>query len=133
MNISKKTYPSSLKKSRNISIITGELAYDKFVEEVKPILDKISNLKVNFYKIKNNFFGESVTVAGLLTGKDIIEQLKDKDLGSCVWTTNRILNDEQTVTLDDMTLNQISEKLGTNFKVSNDNVDEIIEDLLYEK
>ena len=68
-----------------------------------------------------------------LTGKDIIEQLKDKDLGSCVWTTNRILNDEQTVTLDDMTLNQISEKLGTNFKVSNDNVDEIIEDLLYEK
>ena len=40
----------------------------------------------------------------MLTGKDIIEQLKDKDLGSCVWATNRILNDEQTVTLDDMTL-----------------------------
>ena len=133
LNISKKSYPSSLVEYKNISIITGELAYDKFVEEVKPVLDKISNLKVNFYKIKNNFFGESVTVAGLLTGKDIIEQLKDKDLGSCVWATNRILNDEQTVTLDDMTLDQISEKLGTNFKVSNDNVDEIIEDLLYEK
>ena len=86
-------------------------------------------MKVNFFKIENNFFGDSVTVAGLLTGKDIIEQLKNKELGSSVWGTYRILNDEQTLTLDDMTLNDISRKLGVDFKISNDSIYQIIKEI----
>ena len=66
----------------------------------------------------------------MLTGKDIISQLKGKDIGSSVWATYRILNDEQTLTLDDMTLDDISKELQTEFKVSkNDSIDDIIQSI----
>ena len=132
-NIEKKEFPKSLKIKTELSIVTGELAYNIFINEVKPVLEKIQNLKVNFFKIKNNFFGDSVTVAGLLSGKDIISQLKGKNLGDSVWSTYRILNDDQTLTLDDMTLDDISEALQTEFKVSiNDSINDIIESIANE-
>ena len=121
-------FPKQINKPTKISIVTSTLVYDIFTNLVKPVLDKIKNLKVNFYKIENNFFGDSVTVAGLLTGKDIISQLKGNDLGNSVWTTYRILNEDQTLTLDDMTVDQISKKLDTKFRVSkNDSIKEIID------
>ena len=120
-------FPKKFKRETKISIITGELSYDIFIDKIEPILNNIDNLEVSFFKIKNNFFGESVTVAGLLTGKDIIEQLSDKDLGESVWASYRILNDEQTLTLDDMKLSDISNALGTNFNVSKDSILDIIE------
>ena len=126
-NSEKKSFPIALKKKTKISIITSTLVFDIFIKKIKPVLDNIKNLEVNFFKIKNDFFGDSVTVAGLLTGKDIISQLKGKDLGDSVWTTYRILNDDQTLTLDDMTLDDISKTLQTEFKVSkNDSINDII-------
>ena len=121
-------FPKQINKPTKISIVTSTLVYDIFTNLVKPVLEKIKNLEVNFYKIENNFFGDSVTVAGLLTGKDIISQLEGYDLGNSVWTTYRILNEDQTLTLDDMTLDQISKKLDTKFRVSkNDSIKEIID------
>lgn len=132
-NKEKKNFPESLINKTKISIVTSTLVYDIFVEKIKPALDKIKNLEVNFFKIKNNFFGDSVTVSGLLTGKDIISQIKGKDLGDSVWSTYRILNEEQTLTLDDMTLDDISKQLQTNFKISkNDSINDIIMSLTHE-
>jgi len=132
-NSEKKTFPKALQIKTKISIVTSTLVYDIFIKKIKPILNKITNLEVNFFKIKNNFFGDSVTVAGLLTGEDIISQLKGKDLGSSVWTTYRILNDDQTLTLDDMTLGDISKALQTKFKVSkNDSINDIIKSITNE-
>jgi putative radical SAM enzyme (TIGR03279 family) len=129
-NLEKKNFPKTLQFKKTISIVTSTLVFDIFVSKIKPELDKIKNLKVNFFKIKNNFFGDSVTVAGLLTGKDIISQLKGQDLGSSVWATYRILNDDQTLTLDDMTLNDISKSLKTKFRISkNDSINDIIESI----
>jgi len=129
-NSEKKNFPKSLKTKTKISIVTSTLVFDIFIKKIKPVLDKIKNLKVNFFQIENNFFGDSVTVAGLLTGKDIISQLKGKDIGSSVWATYRILNDEQTLTLDDMTLDDISKELQTDFKVSkNDSINDIIKSI----
>jgi NifB/MoaA-like Fe-S oxidoreductase len=122
-----------LQTKTKISIVTSTLVYDIFIKKIKPTLNKITNLEVNFFQIKNNFFGDSVTVAGLLTGKDIISQLKGKDLGNSVWTTYRILNDDQTLTLDDMTLGDISKALQTKFKVSkNDSINDIIKSITNE-
>tara|TARA_Y100001968_G_C19266985_1_gene672215 strand:+ start:22 stop:951 length:930 start_codon:yes stop_codon:yes gene_type:complete len=132
-NIEKENFPDSIPVKKKISIITSVLAYDVFIDVVKPVLEEIHNLEVNFFKIINNFFGDSVTVAGLLTGKDIIEQLKGQDIGSSVWATHRILNDEQTLTLDDMTLNQISKKIGSKIKISHDSIYEIIKEVSDEK
>ena len=129
-NSDKKSFPKALKKKTKISIVTSTLVFDIFIKKIKPVLEKIKNLKVNFFQIENNFFGDSVTVAGLLTGKDIISQLKGKDIGSSVWATYRILNDEQTLTLDDMTLDDISKELQTEFKVSkNDSINDIIKSI----
>jgi len=61
-----------------------------------------------------------VTVSGLLTGQDIIAQLAEQDLGDMVLFSNRILNDDDTLTLDDMTLDQISQALEVPVRVVGD-------------
>ena len=86
-----------LDNKRTFTIATGKLAYTIFKKEVIPYLNEINNLTVNLIEIKNDFYGHMVTVAGLITGQDIIAQLKDKDLGEAVWCSNRILNDEGTL------------------------------------
>ena len=69
----------------------------------------------------NTFFGEEdVTVSGLLTGQDIIAQLQGKELGDLVLLSNRVLNEDNTVTLDDMNLKQISNALTVPVKVVGD-------------
>ncbi|MBW6409805.1 DUF512 domain-containing protein [Clostridium weizhouense] len=60
----------------SFSIATGALAYDQILEARNKILKKNPNIKLDVYKIINNFFGKTITVTGLLTGTDIIEQLK---------------------------------------------------------
>ena len=91
-------------------------------------LNKIYNLKVSLYQIKNDLFGHVVTVAGLLGGQDIINQLKDKELGSSVWMTDRILNETGSITLDDMTPEYISDQLGVPFKTTNDSISYIFKE-----
>ena len=66
-----------------------------------------------------------VTVAGLLSGQDIVQQLKGENIGNAVWCSHRILNDEGTLTLDDMTLDDISSELGVPVNVSHDSILEI--------
>ena len=121
----KESFPEKLKREKTFSIVTGELAYDTMEFHVIPELNKIENLKVNLFKINNNFYGDSVTVAGLLTAKDIISQIRGKDIGDAVWCSHRILNDEGTVTLDDWTLDEMSRELGVPVMVSNDSILEI--------
>lgn len=62
----------------SFSLVTGTLAYDEILNAANNIKKKNSNIEIDVYRIINNFFGETITVAGLLTGKDIIEQLKGK-------------------------------------------------------
>ena len=62
----------------SFTMITGTSAYDEIKSVADIIQNKNSRIKIDCYKIINNFFGETITVAGLLTGVDIIEQLKEK-------------------------------------------------------
>ena len=86
-----------------------------------PTLSGIKNLEVNHVTIRNEFYGaEEVTVTGLLVGQDIIDQLKGQDLGDKVIFSDRILSETDIVTLDDMTLEQISNGIGTEVVVTDD-------------
>ena len=123
----KKNFPTSFDKPREFSIITGKLMESIFKKEIIPMLEKIENLKINLYTIQNNFYGDIVTVTGLLTGGDIIEQLKGKSLGEAVWASYRVLNDEGTMTLDDMTIKDISKELGLPFNITQDSILEIFD------
>jgi len=118
-------FPTSFSEPTSFTIATGHLAYGIFETNVIPVLNSIENLHVNLVEIKNDFYGDMVTVAGLLAGQDIVNQLKDKDIGEAVWCSHRILNDEGTVTLDDMTLADLSSQLGVPVNVSHDSILEI--------
>ena len=83
-------------------------------------------MHVTLIPIKNEFYGESITVAGLLTGKDIIKQLKGQSIGDEIWVSHRILNDEGVCTLDDMTLKDIMTELKCPVKVGEDSFLELL-------
>ena len=113
-------FPRALAFETNITLATGTLVYETFQKEVIPILNQIDNLTVTLLPIINKFYGESVTVTGLLTGTDIITQLASKNLGDAVWMSHRILNDEGTLTLDNLTLDDISNAIDCPLQLSND-------------
>jgi putative radical SAM enzyme (TIGR03279 family) len=119
------SFPTSFSEPTSFTIATGHLAYGIFETNVMPVLNNIKNLQVNLVEIKNEFYGDIVTVAGLLSGQDIVKQLMEEDIGSAVWCSHRILNDEGTVTLDDMTLDEMSSQLGVPVNVSHDSILEI--------
>ena len=70
-------------------------------------------MKINVYKIINNYYGESITVAGLLTGRDIAEQLSGEELGDEVLIPSSTLRQGEDVFLCGMTAEELSERLDT--------------------
>lgn len=62
----------------SFSLVTGTLAFDEIHRAANLINNTNPNIEVEVFKVVNNFFGETITIAGLLTGKDIIDQLKGK-------------------------------------------------------
>ena len=72
----------------------------------------ISGLDIRVYPIENNFYGRSITVSGLLTGKDMAEQLSGRELGEELFVPENCLRDGEDVFLCGMTAGEMSEKLG---------------------
>lgn len=117
--------PEAMAELTRFTIATGVLAEGLFRQHVLPRLNAIDNLKVELRVIHNTLFGECLTVAGLLSGRDFVTQLSGKELGASVWTTNRVLNNGGELTIDDMTLPQIGRRLGVPLNVAGDSVLEI--------
>ena len=98
--------------ARIVSIATGAAAYKHIKMLTDRLTARVKGLSVNVYRIENRFFGESVTVAGLLTGKDVSEQLQDKSLGDELLFPAVMLRADGDVFLDDMTPAELSKQLG---------------------
>ncbi len=118
------------KLDRTISIATGKSAYKFICEKSKKLEDRIEGLKINVYAIENNFFGEMITVTGLLTGGDIIEQLKNKELGSKLLLARNMLKDDEDIFLDDVTLDEVREKLSVRVEITSADGTDFIEKVL---
>ncbi len=99
------------------SVATGKLAAPFIQQYMKLIQEKFPNIKVNVYTIRNDFFGERITVSGLITGTDLREQLKDKELGEKILIPCNMLRSGEDVFLDDLTVDDIREALGTELVV----------------
>ena len=113
--------PKKIDNPKRVTVCTGTLISDWFKCNWIPTVEKIGNLEENHLIILNDFYGsEEVTVSGLLVGRDIINQLKGKDLGDMVIFSDRILSETGTVTLDDMSLEKISKEVGTPVVVTDD-------------
>ena len=102
----------SVKGERTVTVATGVAAYDMMAAFAKRIGDIAPDVHVNVVKIINKFFGESITVSGLLTGKDIYEQLMDKELGDELIIPESALRKTDEDFLCGMTLKELSDKLG---------------------
>ncbi|MBQ7172855.1 MAG: DUF512 domain-containing protein [Clostridia bacterium] len=106
----------ALKKPRSVSVITGVAAAGTIRKAAKELTDAFPLLKVAVYEIKNNFFGENVTVAGLITGQDVIEQLKGKDLGEELLYPAVMLKADEEIFLDDKTPADLEAALGVHLR-----------------
>lgn len=107
----KEIKPQKIKK-RHISIATGVSAYPLIRYIADSCQEKFSGLKCDVYPIKNNFFGELITVSGLVTAVDIAEQLSDKNLGDGLLIPSCMLRSEGDMFLDSITLQELSQKLN---------------------
>ena len=110
--------PKSSKKG-SITIVTGSLAYQFMVELMSVFCKKFRGADVSVCQVKNQFYGETVTVSGLLTGEDIMAQVKTS--GGTVFIPENAFRKEPCEMLDGTTLEQLERKLGRQVKVgSND-------------
>lgn len=115
---------------RSVSIVTGVAAYPMIERQIDRLKRVCPNLNVNIYKIINNFFGESITVSGLLTGKDMYDQLKDKPLGEELLIPQNCLRHGEEVFLCGMTVQELSEKLCIPVRTSGNDGYELCEAVL---
>ena len=120
----------SLEKERHVSIATGVSAYNFIKSIAKEAEKRYNKLKVDVYEIKNNFFGEEITVAGLLCGRDITEQLRGKDMGEVLLVSKSMLRDATDVLLDDVTISDMERELGVKIKAIENDGYEFLEALL---
>ena len=99
-------------RERSVSIATGHAAYGFICECAQKIREKFPNIRINVYEIKNEFFGETVTVAGLITGKDLLAQLSGKELFGNLMLPSNMLRHGGDLFLCGMSKEELEEKLG---------------------
>lgn len=98
--------------ARPFTIATGQAAAPSLALLLDEAAAKCDNLRGQVVAIRNDFFGQLVSVAGLVTGQDLVKQLKGRELGERVLISANMLRDGGDVFLDDMTPQQVSVELG---------------------
>ena len=109
--------PDGETPKRRVSIATGRLAGPFLKELGKQIETVHQNVTLQIFEIRNDFFGESITVSGLITGQDLIAQLKDQDLGDELLLPTNMIRSGERVFLDDLTIEDAEEALGISIRI----------------
>lgn len=104
-------------RAKTISVVTGMLFYPTLRELVAKFNKKYPGTIVNVYPIQNDFFGHNITVTGLLTGRDIINQLNDKPLGEKLFLPKNLLKRDEPILLDDMSVEDMRRILNIAIEV----------------
>lgn len=97
--------------SREISMATARLAYPFVRDMAARMMEMVPGLMIHVYEIRNDFFGEMITVSGLLTGQDLIAQLTGKELGEALYLPQNVLRSGEEVFLDDVTVTEMEKAL----------------------
>ena len=100
--------------TREVTIATGYAAFEHLFSLSRLLESRVEGLKINVYPIRNDFFGEHITVAGLLTGEDMEKQLRDKKLGDALLIPSVTLRADGDLFLDGKTPEWLSDSLGVN-------------------
>lgn len=117
-------------KSRKITVATGKLASGLLRDFSNQVKEKFPNTDVNVITINNEFFGEMITVSGLITGEDFYRQLKDIDLGDVLLLPGNTLRSGEDVFLDDMHLYELADKLNINIVIPKNSGEDLLNAIL---
>ncbi len=120
---------------KKVTMATGADFYP-FLNELCKKAEEKYNIEIQVKKIVNHFFGETITVSGLVTGIDLYEQLKDCELGEYLILPSSMISDYTNHTenknkfLDDMTLEELEERLNTKIILTNGDGGQVLKDIL---
>ena len=120
-------------EKREVSIATGKLAYPYISELAGRLMEKYPETKIHVYAIRNDFFGERITVSGLVTGQDLLAQLEGRELGNALLIPCNMLKADEDVFLDDITVEQLSDALQVPAVIVKSSGQDLISAILGEK
>ena len=109
-NTANKMLPNKIKNSKKFIWLVGN-AVEKAFQPLEKRLNQVKNLEVKLKAINSNYWGQEITVTGLLTGQDILEKLSNQDLGDGILLPSVMLKHDETKFLDDLTVAEVGEKL----------------------
>lgn len=110
-----------------VTMACGEGVFPYMKRIMSMINEKFPNITINTRAIKNNFFGGGVNVSGLVTGGDLIDQLRDDDLGDRLIITSSMLRFENDLFLDDVSTDDVERELGVTLVPVNNNGNDLVE------
>ncbi len=119
------------KPAETVSFATGRLAYPYIAGMARRLEEVCEGLRILAYPITNEFFGELITVSGLLTGQDIVAQLTGKELGGRLLLPQNVLRSGEKVFLDDMTVEEMENALQVKVDIVKSSGRDFIDTILY--
>lgn len=117
-------------KVRNVSIATGRLAYPYIQKMADSIKEKFPNTTVHVYPIRNDFFGEMITVSGLITAQDLMNQLKEKELGERLLIPCNMLKADEDIFLDDYSVDDVEKTLQVPLNIVQSSGQDLLDEIL---
>ena len=115
---------------RHVTIATGYSPYPIICQLAKQAEDAFPLLKCDVARIRNDFFGDTITVTGLITAQDLIAQLKGKDLGEQLLISSAMLRRDSDVFLDDLTISDVERELGVTLRSSDSDGYELLDAIM---
>ena len=130
-----KKNPAYQKKTKDLSkrrmtLATGKLAYQTISDMAEQMMEAFDDLDLRVVAIRNDFFGERISVSGLLTGQDLIAQLKDLPLGEKLLLPQNILRSGENYFLDDITVPELEETLQVKVDIVKSSGQDFVETIL---
>lgn len=117
-------------RRRHLTIATGELAAPFLERHAASVREKFPEVSVQVVPIHNDFFGERITVTGLITGQDLIAQLKGRDLGEKLLLSTNMLKSGEPVFLDDVTVSDVEKSLQIRVSIVESSGNDLIRQIL---
>ena len=117
-------------KKRELSLATGYLAYPYLEQMLGKMKEKFPNTKVSIYTIRNDFFGEMITVSGLITGQDIMKQLQGQHLGERLLIPCNMLKVDEDIFLDDFTVSDVEKTLQVELNIVKSSGQDLLDAIL---
>ncbi len=118
--------PSKLKYSKEFTLVTGVLGEKALANIINDLNTRVAGLKLNLVAVENEFFGEKITVSGLVTGRDIINhfQKNPRDIPENIVIPKIMLNDDRF--LDDVTIDQMADELDSNVQIIDNDFESLL-------